>query len=332
MIKIGYILITLVFLTYLGCVEKGQSPEVLLTPEGHECEECHGIEYSNVSPKGSHKAHFNNPTMETCKDCHPSNTKTAHSLIDDKVVLKDSQQIANTNVCDQCHGTGRLKAKTYWYSTAGKWLKSGDYCESCHDGSSIVHNKKAPNTITYFDTTGHGNLEGGWKLKCKKCHNPSAPGHTDTHQGDSRLIMNNDTSSLCLDCHTTDTNYTGILGIPAKYRTTQHSSKVTGNYDYNYECTVCHNPHGSSNFKMINDSINGGLGAGYIKVVFKTLGDLDPSAEPDDGVCDVCHAPNEEHHKNTNDFHGYYTILTCSNCHKHEKSHRNNGEHYIHSK
>jgi hypothetical protein len=328
--KLFAIIITLLIIFLIGCVEKGPAPFVEIDPKGVDCEDCHGKQFIDVTSIGGHSFHVDNPTSEACKDCHPNNTKELHTKIDSITLMKDGKLFQNSNACDDCHGTGRDRVKTFWNEPQGEWLNDwGDiYCRNCHDGSSVVHGRKAPHTTLYFDTTGHGNLDSaGYSLNCELCHDPNGAGHTDGIPGDSRMAFNNDTSAVCLDCHDLDTA-TGIFEITAEKRVTKHSTHVTNNYDYNHECVECHNPHGNLNIKMVRDSIDGGLGAGYIQVSYKVGNDLDPTISPDDGVCDVCHAVNEAPHPNTTHpgHHNQLSPIVCTTCHKHYNSFVNGRE------
>lgn len=324
------VIIALLIIFLAGCVEKGPVPFLYMNPEGIDCEDCHGKQFVDVMATGSHRSHIDSATSESCNDCHPNNNKARHTTIDKITMMKDDKPFQSSLICDECHGTGRIFAKTYWNRPQGSWLKEkyDEYCRGCHDGTSIVKGRTAPFTTKYYDSTGHGNIHGSWSLDCHSCHDPDGAGHTDGIPGDSRLAFNNDTSAVCLDCHDMDSTNTGIFGITADKRVTRHAGDVTGLYNYNYECKTCHNSHGTSNLHMVSDSIDGGLGAGYIKVDFKVARDLDPTTAPDDGVCDVCHAVNEVSHKNTGEpgNHSQGIPVACTSCHRHSKSFADGGQ------
>lgn len=310
-------------------------------PQSGACGTCHDTDTNDVSPStvissGSHITHVTaaNGPKAGCSSCH-SVQASAHA--NGKVDFNDgAYSLASTSACSACHGSGSDAARQYWSSPAGAWLAAGNYCESCHDGSSTIAGKRAPRVTVYYTISGHGNrgsypatLHGanGPGATCTVCHDAAAP-HITAGTG-ARLRIDNSTSALCLDCHAPD-NPAGTLGVVAVARASIHASRITGNYgsvaQYNYQCTECHDPHGTSNLAMVNEKIDGKFGYGFVTVSLTgALTALDPTPQPDDGTCDVCHDASRKAHANTSPplvgpYGNHFQSTHCMACHTHTLS------------
>jgi Bacterial Ig-like domain (group 2) len=330
------IVATLALLLIAQCVQQS-STQVRVNVSGANCSVCHGADSAFVMASGLHQLH-GTPAVyggSGCDDCHPDNSVT-HSVIDGIVKMKDSTTLTTTTVCNQCHGNGAARAKTYWKRPVGSWLSEGGFCESCHDGLSIVKSRPAPNAVARYVVSGHGNTTGyvqtrhgkpGPGYACVKCHDPAGPGHFDGVSGSQMLRIDNSGSGLCLDCHAVGQSVPGLLGVNAFSKATKHSSSVTGHYNYSYECDICHDPHGTTNLAMVRGSIDGGLGAGPVSFAFTDSTLFDPSYKDSlsnpvvvNGVCNACHAPGLPAHNNTAHPGNHYTGSACWSCHFHTVS------------
>ncbi|MFC1585407.1 hypothetical protein ACFL5V_07665 [Fibrobacterota bacterium] len=311
-----------------------QPVELWKNDTGH-CIICHTVENTLDT---AHALHLNNTelSLDACTDCHPDNLGK-HSPVDYIVTFVDSQNLTATGTCDSCHGNGADQAKTYWKdSVAGSWKHDPGFCRGCHDNSSIINGRAASNTLMFSSRSGHGYAgpysqtrhgANGPGYACQVCHDPEAPGHLDAVSGDARLRMANSGSELCQDCHLPGQTVEGILGYKAVSQASRHATEVTGNYGdsgtYSYECSACHDPHGTANLAMIKDTIDGGLGGGPYAVVFLDSLQFDPTGTPPDsaggvdGVCDVCHAPGKEPHAATSKGSNHRPGEACWNCHMH---------------
>lgn len=334
-------------------------------PKAATCGTCHDTDRNDTTPNsvissGGHSTHIaaNSGPKLTCPDCHTSVSSFTH--VDGKVDFKDgADSLEKTSLCSECHGSHVTDAKLFWKDPSGTWLTKG-YCESCHDGSSTVKGKVAPAVTQYYQISGHGNTgpfkatnhgKNGPGWACIVCHDPESD-HIGGNAG-KRLRIDNSASDLCLDCHIPGKTGHGRLGKDATAEANIHSPTssgteryVIGSNAYNkkanqpgieryvkgFQCIVCHNPHGTSNLAMIREQLDGGLGAGAIKVRIQTMlggnfaaldttSGLDPSPTPDNGVCDVCHGPNEESHLATKFPNNMYHGINCANevCHDHTK-------------
>jgi predicted CXXCH cytochrome family protein len=156
---------------------------------------------------------------------------------------------AGSKSCEQCHQEIFKKFKTADHARLmAKGPNAQDVgCESCHGPGSlhnesggahhtIVNPRKDPETCFQchlekrgeFALTYHHPLEDG-KVSCSDCHDP--------HEG--RMIKGGSTSptganETCFKCHTQQRG-------PFIF---EHEAVREG-------CTVCHNPHGSVNQKML---------------------------------------------------------------------------------
>ncbi len=106
-----------------------------------------------------------------------------------------------------------------------------DLCLGCHKGK-----KKEIEEAT----VKHGALNS--KTKCLTCHDP--------HVSDYPKMLRKPEMDLCLSCHDkelTDNNGKKILNMKAYLE----ANKDVHGPIREKDCTSCHNPHGSSNFRML---------------------------------------------------------------------------------
>lgn len=155
------------------------------------CGTCHAVTPSGLLNHSVHLAAVWGPKA-ACEDCHPDNSSIGRQAghVDGVVSFRDGKDFASTTVCNRCHGSGVATAKANWGGNPA--LRSeNSWCESCHDGSSIVNtaagtggaDMTAPNVvgdgITYgYDVTGHGMVPLGFL--CTDCH-----GISTQHIGDA---------------------------------------------------------------------------------------------------------------------------------------------------
>lgn len=310
-------------------------------PQSGACGTCHDTDTNDISPAtviatGAHVTHLtaaHGPKLN-CNACH-NLAATAHT--NGEVDFVDgATSVSSTGACLVCHGSGINDARQYWSSPSGAWLAAGNYCESCHDGSSTIAGETAPNVTAYYTSAGHGNSglypatqhgANGPGAACTVCHNATAA-HIHAN-GNPRLKIDNTASGLCLDCHAVDSP-AGTLGTVAVSRASIHGGSITGNYtsvsQYNYQCADCHSPHGTRNLAMVNQQIDGKLGYGFVTVnLTGALTALDPTQQPDDGTCDVCHDASRKAHAETSPpsegpFGNHYQSTHCMACHTHTQS------------
>ncbi len=264
----------------------------------------YGIWHTGTPPPsfpGSHDTHFNKvygPGLTDCLTCHPDNT-TGHSAIDGVVQFADNQDLAQTEVCNHCHGV-TADTKPVWGGTVVciDCHKANNPANSMADGSGIF----APERTTRFTVSGHGlsatdtfpltGNPGPGFINCVPCHNPrpSVGRHISHVKGDEKrfrdIVLDDHpftsrSTEQCLSCHLPGQTEPGGLGVDASAEGMIHSGAVTGHYnspgeapvafpaygnesDYSlspgYQCADCHDPHGTGNLSMIRTLIDGKVG------------------------------------------------------------------------
>jgi DNA-binding beta-propeller fold protein YncE len=169
------------------------------------CTACHGeppdgTESPNLA--GSHAAHFTaarGPGITECGICHASDEEPTHdnglasfaSGVDAN--LDGNIDLAETDVCDACHGLGEpfdgvedpvIGAKANWaegvYENGLLKPEKLDWCAGCHDTTpALVNGVEAPPLMGDNVTWGY-NIAGLGKnhVICTDCHDP-ALAHTD---------------------------------------------------------------------------------------------------------------------------------------------------------
>jgi predicted CxxxxCH...CXXCH cytochrome family protein len=300
------------------------------------CGSCHEPGWSQPPPEDLstdvaarrvhvlHTVDLRGPRL-SCSACHPEPGGQNH--INGEIELVDGTgSLEETGLCADCHGAVSSLAKQYWVSARGDWMEAGEtaYCLNCHQAGQKPMGD-------HYATSGHGNDgafpatlhgEDGPGYACSVCHDPDSPHLSGGSDPEHRLRIDNTGGALCLDCHGTEGDES--LGS-AHTKVTSHTSSITGRHggvpQYNYGCAVCHNPHGTVNLAMIRETISGEFG---IETAVEFTGDdltgLDPTTDPDDGVCDACHALDNDAHAESNHPNNHNHGLSCMICHRHDRS------------
>jgi len=188
-------------------------------PERTGCEGCHGPAQAHVEARGGkatipHAFSLMQPkaVLEDCLTCHMADMSKAN--------IQRSEHTLNGIACTSCH--------SIHHSSTPKFLlakKQNETCYGCH-----------ANIRAQFEMPSHHRVNEGF-MQCTDCHNP--------HGSFAALSGNNlhptmverafDTDPPCLKCHVDKRG-------PFVY---EHPSvRVEG-------CQACHNPHGSTNAKLL---------------------------------------------------------------------------------
>lgn len=151
-----------------------------------------------------------------CADCHEEQTSHLASATHTKMAFRDEK--VGDIACESCHGAGSVHVK----AGGGKGTivnpsESPQACFQCHV------DKRGEFSLP----NAHPVLAG--QVTCNDCHDPHK-GHVVRRTG-ADLETPNET---CTRCHTSQK---GPFLFP-------HQAMQEG-------CTVCHNPHGSVNQKML---------------------------------------------------------------------------------
>lgn len=154
---------------------------------------------------------------ENCSECHDQIAEdfdsSTHALL--KVQGANTEHIG----CESCHGAGSVHANSGGaYNTIINPKKDPGVCFQCHlDVRSSFHLPHA-----------HPVLDG--KVSCSDCHDPHKG---PAVKGGTTLVGAND---LCAQCHMA-----------------QHGPFVFEHEATREGCTICHQPHGSINAKMMRE-------------------------------------------------------------------------------
>jgi predicted CXXCH cytochrome family protein len=153
---------------------------------------------------------------KSCSECHANVTDHFSSATHARLALADPK-VGETG-CEACHGPGSL------------------HVNSGGEAGTIVNPHKSPETCfqCHLDKRGEFNLPHAHqvlngRMSCNDCHDPHK-GHVVLNTG-ADLENQNET---CTKCHTAQKG-------PFLFK---HNAMLEG-------CTVCHNPHGSVNQKML---------------------------------------------------------------------------------
>ncbi|MBI5118046.1 cytochrome c3 family protein [Candidatus Poribacteria bacterium] len=142
---------------------------------------------------------------------------------------KKNQHAALEMGCLTCHDPHQSKLERLLRGDSMQSL-----CFSCHD-AAIINQRQA-----------HGPTAAG---KCASCHNP--------HESDSRKLLAQPLPDLCFKCHDKpmQTAAGPIKNIKSWMEANFHPHGPLAEGD----CTSCHNPHGSANFRILKASFPAGF-------------------------------------------------------------------------
>ncbi|NOY82032.1 MAG: cytochrome C [Kiritimatiellaeota bacterium] len=189
------------------------NPPVTHAPfESGECDLCH----KSADPKAP--GPITKPVNDLCFDCHDDMRQ---------VLARKSVHVAAQKSCVNCHNPHNAKRKFLLVE------KVPGLCMSCHE---------AIRTIATQSAVKHDALTTG--ASCLNCHNP--------HGASVEHLLIQLPFNLCLSCHGKD----GVLDHDGK-KLTNMKKLLDENPQWHgpvaaQDCTVCHNPHGYKNFRLLN--------------------------------------------------------------------------------
>lgn len=175
---------------------------------------CMVVDRTVVAPPNIAGASF--VGSKKCAECHEDLTGHFDGATHSRIALKDAK---GTDIgCESCHGGGSVHVRAGGSKgTIVNPSKSPETCFTCH------LDKRGEFSLPH----AHPVLSG--QVTCNDCHDPHK-GHVVKRSG-AELETPNET---CTKCHTAQKG-------PFLFK---HNAMVEG-------CTVCHNPHGTVNQKML---------------------------------------------------------------------------------
>ncbi|WP_298268735.1 CxxxxCH/CxxCH domain-containing protein [Geobacter sp.] len=282
---------------------KGGAPQIApnwSNPASGQCGGCHKATGATPIDTYGHPAHltavygpnFDETVVASCQNCHTYTTELAATHVNGTV------DVPATNCTTNCHKNGVV------------WTGGRVACESCHTGIlSVINGLTAP-TKANFTATGHGQAFTNYTTSrhCNSCHDANSA-HISTALGTYKRIATND-NTLCFGCH----NDAAKVPTVAKQNVTTHATDLGV---YNMDCKVCHDPHGTTNIKMVRAFIT--FNALTSTIGYATSGDLVQLAPPYRGVCQTCHTKTS-HYKRGIDEGANHPTSGCLNCHSHKNT------------
>jgi predicted CxxxxCH...CXXCH cytochrome family protein len=137
-----------------------------------------------------------------------------------------------------------------------------------------------------------------------------------TARGDGRLLVRDNSSQLCSDCHA------GTSGHSSESTTNTYGSWAT-------TCRDCHTPHSTTNLALISKQIKppeltGPTTPQTVTFWNKSGWAANSYAQPgtgagNTGICEVCHARTTVYRADGSATNGTHDTGPCGNCHKHGK-------------
>jgi len=188
-------------------------------PERTGCEGCHGGGRGHVRAGGGkntipHAFSIMQPkqVVETCLTCHATDFG--------KVNIQRSEHTLNDVPCTSCHSIHNSHTAKFLLAK-----QQHELCYTCH-----------ANIRAQFDMPSKHRVNEGF-MECSDCHNPHGAFPPDWGMGQQPRMVEQalGNEQPCLNCHT-DKRGPFVFEHPSVF--------VEG-------CATCHNPHGSTNAKLL---------------------------------------------------------------------------------
>ena len=218
----------------------------------------------------------------TCTTCHEAEGKSLSTTLHGKA-RNERTPAATGHTCETCHGPGQAHAESGGDTakikrfTAMRPREASDTCLGCHNRAS------------------HANFKGGMhdarNVSCVTCHSVHNP-KSERAQLKTATVV-----ETCATCHKTEV---------AKLQRSGHMPVREGKMD----CATCHNPHGSTNVRMLKSGnwVNETCVSCHTEKRGPFLWDHAPVRE----ACNTCHDP---HGSNSERMLVAKLPMLCQRCH-----------------
>jgi len=219
---------------------------------------------------------------DTCVACHEGEGKSLIHTLHGKAQNDKTPSAKPNQACETCHGPGKEHSETgdktkIRVFTAMAPKAVADTCLTCHNRGN--------------HTSWKGSMHDARNLSCITCHSVHNPKSTV-----AQLKMATVTDT-CVKCHKTEV---------AKLQRVGHMPVREGKM----ECTSCHNPHGSTNVRMlkVGNWVNETCVSCHTEKRGPFLWDHAPVRE----ACNTCHDP---HGSNNDRMLVAKLPMLCQRCH-----------------
>lgn len=182
--------------------------------EAGDCAICH--QSSNPTQPGPVKQ----ATPGLCLDCHEEFVG---------VLKRPNTHAPARTACTACHNPHNAKQPKLLLDEAGV------LCTGCHANIK---------TISVSAKVKHGAMSTG--AQCLSCHNP--------HGSSVEHLLTALPFDLCVSCHSQDALVDANGKKLQNIKGWLESNRIWHGPVANKDCSACHQPHGSGNFRLLSDS------------------------------------------------------------------------------
>jgi DmsE family decaheme c-type cytochrome len=220
---------------------------------------------------------------DTCTTCHESEGKALRLTLHGKAQNPRTPSAKTGQTCETCHGPGQAHAD------------SGGETDKIRRLPAMAPREASAICLTCHDRGNHANWKGGMhdarNLSCVTCHSIHNP------KSDKAQLKTASVIDTCTTCHKTEVN---------KLQRSAHMPLREGKMT----CVSCHNPHGSTNVRMlrVGNWINETCVSCHAEKRGPFLWDHAPVRE----ACNTCHDP---HGSNNQRMLVAKLPMLCQRCH-----------------
>jgi DmsE family decaheme c-type cytochrome len=220
---------------------------------------------------------------DTCTTCHEAEGKSIHASLHGKAVNpRTPAGLSANHTCETCHGPGKAHAESGDKSkirvfTAMPPRDASAVCVTCHDRGTHA--------------MWQGSMHDARNLSCVSCHS------AHNFKSPKAQLRAAGVTELCATCHRTEA---------AKLQRSGHMPLREGKMD----CASCHNPHGSTNTRMLK--IGNWVNETCVSCHTEKRGPFLWEHAPVREACNTCHDP---HGSNNERMLVAKLPMLCQRCH-----------------